>query len=117
MTKPTGPTNVHTRLLIDKLNKTKVPIWKDVADKLNSPRRNKVEVNVSDIDKIAEKGQTVVVPGIVLGSGDMKKDVKVAAFKFAGKASAKIKDAKGAAMSIEELLEKNPKGSNVRIMV
>ena len=116
MVKRTGPTNVHMRTLINKLEKSESAAWKDVAERLASARRRKAEVNVLSIDKYAKKDETVVVPGIVLATGDISKPVTVAAWRFSQVAEEKIKKAKGSAVSIEELFEKNPKGSNIRIM-
>ena len=56
-----------------------------------------------------------MVPGVVLGSGTLTKKVTVAAWRFSSKAREKIESSGGEAISIEELLEKNPKGSNVKI--
>ena len=117
MVKPTGPTNIYMQKLIGKLEKTKAPIWKDVAERLGGARRRKVEVNISDLNRHARDGETVVVPGVVLGAGEIGKAVSVAAWRFSGSAAEKIKNAKGSAMSIEELAEKNPKGSNVKIIM
>jgi len=117
MAKRTGPTNVYMRKLIEKLEKTKVSIWEDVAEKLKNARRRRVQVNVSDIGRHAEEKETVVVPGVVLGAGEIAKHVDVAAWRFSNSAAEKIEKAKGHAMSIEELLEKNPKGSKVKIMI
>ena len=117
MAKRSGSTDTHKRRLISKLNKAKAPIWKDVAKKLNSPRRRKVEVNVTNIGRHVKDGESIVVPGIVLAAGEIDKAVTVAAWRFSPSAEQKIKKAKGTAMSIEELMEKNPKGSNVRIIV
>jgi len=117
MTKPTGPTNAHARLLIGRLEKTKEPIWMDVAAKLRKPRRSKVTLNVVDIERHAQAGDTVVVPGTVLSNGELTKAVHVAAWRFSPAAAAKIRKAKGAAMTIDELLGKNKSGSKVRILV
>jgi large subunit ribosomal protein L18e len=121
MAKRTGPTNVHLRQLIVGLEKTakanNAAVWKDVANALSKPRRQKVEVNLVDIDRHAEKGQTVVVPGTVLAKGDITKAVTIAAWRFSPVAEEKIKKAKGEVLSIKELLEKNPKGKKIKIMV
>jgi large subunit ribosomal protein L18e len=117
MTKPTGPTNTYARLLIGRLEKTKEPIWMDVAAKLRKPRRSKVTVNVVDLERHAQPGGTVVVPGTVLSNGELTKALHVAAWRFSPAAAAKIKKAKGSAISIDELLAKNKSGSKVRIMV
>ncbi len=120
MSKRTGPTNPLLKKLIDNLTEksreTQSPFLKDVAEKLNKPRRQRVEVNIAHIDRHAKEGETVVVPGIVLGYGELSKAVTVSAWRFSKPALDKIKQAKGSALSIEELVKKNPKGSNVRIM-
>ena len=117
MAKRTGPTDVHARRLIAELKKTKSPAWKEVAEKMSSARRRKVEVNVGEINLHAKEGEAVVVPGIVLANGKLDKSVTVAAWRFSKAAAEKIKKAKGHALGIEELLKKNPKGSKIRIMV
>ena len=44
--------------------------------------------------------------------GELKKNVKVAAYQFSEKAKEKLKDC----MSIEDLMKKNPEGKKVRII-
>lgn len=120
MAKRTGPTNPLLRSAIDLFRGTKndaVPIWRDVAEKLAKPTRSRVEVNVSEIDRHAREGETVLVPGIVLSSGSISKKVNVAAWRFSGSAKEKIKEAGGKTWTIEQLKKENPKGTNVRIMV
>jgi large subunit ribosomal protein L18e len=118
--KRTGSTNVYLKQLIESLRKKSfkgnIPIWGAVAEKLEKPRRKKIEVNLSDIDRNTEKNDFVVVPGIVLGSGELAKPVNVAAWKFSSLAKEKIKKAKGKCFSIEELAEENPKGTGVKIL-
>ena len=58
----------------------------------------------------------VVVPGKVLGAGEMSHPVTVAAFAFSGKAKEKIKARRGKCLSFFDLIKKNPKGSKVRII-
>ncbi len=118
--KPTGPTNPQTRktieLLLEQFKKEKAKIWRYVAEKLQTPRRRKIEVNVSKFEKYCNDGDYVVVPGVVLGNGELTKKVYVAALRFSKQAKEKIENAGGKCMSIEELIKINPKGSNVRVM-
>ena len=120
MVKRTGPTNPLLIITIEKIRKkafeSNSDFLKDLAEKLNKPRRKRVEVNLVHIDRHTEKGETVVVPGIVLGYGGLSKPVNVAAWKFSKGAEEKITASKGKVMTIEELVEKNPKGTKVRIM-
>jgi large subunit ribosomal protein L18e len=120
MTKRTGPTNPLLKKLIEDLKKKSFeinsPFLRDIAEKLNKPRRQRIEVNLAHIERHTEKGETVIVPGVVLGYGELTKPVTIAAWKFSKPAKEKIKNAKGKAISIRELVEKNPKGSNVKIL-
>lgn len=112
--------NAELVKLIDELKKTsyehKAKIWKTVAVKLEKPLRNMAEVNLSRIERNAKNNETVIIPGKVLGSGDVNKPLTVAAFSFSDNAKKKILDAKGKVFTIRELMEKNPEGSNIRIM-
>ncbi len=121
MAKRTGPTNPYLKQLVEDLKKKhfaeKTPIWLAVAEKLEKPRRQKVEVNLSDIERNVQKGETVVVPGIVLAAGELTKNVNVAAWRFSGNAGDKIKKAKGKVLTIDELVKENPKGTGVKILV
>jgi large subunit ribosomal protein L18e len=120
MVKRTGPTNPLLVLTIEKIKKkayeTDSDFLKDLAEKLNKPRRKRVEVNLVHIDRNSEKGETIVVPGVVLGYGNITKPVNISAWKFSNNAEDKIRAAKGTVIPIEELVEKNPKGTKVRIM-
>ncbi|HDD72605.1 MAG TPA: 50S ribosomal protein L18e, partial [Candidatus Aenigmarchaeota archaeon] len=50
----------------------------------------------------------IVVPGVVLGSGEITKPVSVAALRFSKSAEEKIKKAGGKCMSLEEFSELYP---------
>ena len=92
-------------------------VWRDVAARLEKPRRTHAEVNLGEIERYAdeESGETVVVPGKVLGSGVLRKEVTVAAVDFSGTAETKIERA-GEAIRLEEAVAENPAGSNVRVI-
>ncbi len=90
-------------------------VWGDIAERLEKPRRTHAEVNLGQIERYAREDETVVVPGKVLGSGVLQKDVTVAAVDFSGTAETKI-DQVGEAVSLEQLVEDNPEGSNVRVI-
>jgi large subunit ribosomal protein L18e len=90
-------------------------VWADVADRLEKPRRTHAEVNLGRIERYAREDETVVVPGKVLGSGVLQKNVTVAAVDFSSTARKKI-DQVGDAVSLEQVAEQNPDGSNVRVI-
>jgi len=90
-------------------------VWGDIADRLEKPRRTHAEVNLGRIERYAQEDETVVVPGKVLGSGVLQKDVTVAAVDFSGSAETKIEQA-GETVSLEKAVADNPDGSNVRVI-
>jgi len=120
MVKRTGPTNPILRQLIEDLKRKSIELQsnflRDIAEKLNKPRRRRIEVNLAHINRHTKKGDTVIVPGVVLGYGELSKPITISAWRFSKQAREKIERAGGKAISIRELIEKNPRGTNVKIM-
>lgn len=120
MAKPTGPTNPVLRRLVRQLRERgkeqKVKIWSELAERLSKPRRARAEVNLSRLNRYSDEGSTIVVPGKVLAAGKLDCALSVAAFKFSGAARRKIVAAGGKALTIQQLLEQNPSGRDVRLM-
>lgn len=116
----TGPTNIVLRKTINELYKAarrnNAPIWRAIAELLEKPRRQRIVVNVSKINRYTSEGDVVVVPGKVLGAGVLDHPVTVAAVAFSRKAVEKIKVAGGRPMFILDLVKENPRGSNVKII-
>ena len=102
---------------IERLNKAGIeePVWKAVAKGLNRPRRKRYEMNLSRLEKFANQNDTVIVPGIVLGKGEIKKQVTVAAVRFSSEARKKIEKAGGKCLSIDEV-SREKDTSKIRIM-
>jgi large subunit ribosomal protein L18e len=112
-------TNPRLNSLIAELKATAreagASVWDDVAERLEKPRRTHAEVNLGRIERYAREDETVVVPGKVLGSGALQKEVTVAAVDFSGTAEKKIEQV-GETMNLEQALEENPDGANVRVI-
>lgn len=116
-TRTTNPELVQIiRYLKKQSGETHAHIWRDVAERLAKPRRNRTAVNLSRLDRHSGPKETVVVPGKVLGAGRISHRVNVAAFSFSDKAKAKIVAARGRPMSLPQLVKKNPKGTNVKLI-
>ncbi|HME87073.1 MAG TPA: 50S ribosomal protein L18e [Candidatus Nanoarchaeia archaeon] len=117
--KDTNKTDSELRQLVVDLCKvsseSKSQLWRRVADDLLKPTRNRRLVNIFKLDMFAQDGDVIVVPGKVLGTGDLHRKVTVAAFSFSDSAVAKIKEAKGTVLTIKELVTKNPSGKDVRV--
>ena len=113
-------TNPRISLLIDSLKaksrEQNVGIWRDIAQRLDKPNRLYAEINLSKINRYSKENETVIVPGKVLGTGNISHPVTVAALNFSMTAEMLIADAQGKCLSIEQLMETNPTGKGVRIL-
>lgn len=113
----TNPRLNHLIALLRETARTnETSIWRDIAMRLEAPSRNYAEVNIGKINRYAIKGETILVPGKVLGTGVLNQPVQIAALNFSKSAVGKIQNAQGACMTIEELLSSNPRGSRIRIL-
>ena len=116
-----GPTDPNTRALINALRKTStkhnVGIWKRVAELIARPARKRATVNIGKISRHTSAGDIIVVPGKVLGSGNLSHKVTVAALNASTSARTVIVGAGGSLITIDELLTKVPKGKGVTIIV
>lgn len=104
------------RLLRKKSRENEAAIWRDAAEWLSKPKRMRLAVNISRIDRYTQENDDVLVPGKVLGAGIISHPARVAALDFSDQARAKILEAKGKCLSIPELLEMNPTGASVKLI-
>ena len=120
MTKRTGPSNTQLIGLISELRAQaslqKVLLWRRIADDLEKPSRQRRHVNLYQLAKHSKENESVIVPGKVLGTGDLPHKVTIAAFTFSQSARDKIKKANGQCLTIKEVLSKNPKAKDLRII-
>lgn len=121
--KITGPSDPNVKTLIRWLNKQSrlqnAPIWSRVSDELAKPKRLKkrTAVNLDSLDILADGSSTLLVLGKILGEGQLKgKSLNVAAFDISSKARDKIIASGGTYMTLPELVEANPKGSNIKLI-
>lgn len=118
--KRTGPTNPVMQKLIEELKKTsnteKTGIWKKIAQDLEKPTRIRRSVNLSKINRYSKAKETIIVPGKVLGSGELDHELTIAAFSFSEGAKQRITKSKGKPITIIELMKQNPKGKDIKII-
>jgi len=119
MTKKTEISNVYLRNLIEDLRvlsrKDNVKLWKRIADDLGKSRRQRREVNLRTINLYCKDNEIIIVPGKVLGDGELNKKVTIAAWRFSDKAKESINKI-GKTLTIREFMKQNPKGKKVRII-
>jgi large subunit ribosomal protein L18e len=115
--KATNPELIELiRFLKKQSRENKANIWRDIAERLAKPKRKRIAVNISHLNRCTQKNEMVAVPGKILGAGEMSHPVTVAAFAFSETAKEKIKARRGKCLSFFDLIKKNPKGSKVKII-
>ncbi|MDO8056838.1 MAG: 50S ribosomal protein L18e [Candidatus Hermodarchaeota archaeon] len=91
-------------------------IWRRLYEELQASRRNRLTVNVGELQQHHVRGQILVVPGKVLSEGVIEDKLQVAAYSFSSQAREKIQAKGGKCLSLEELIEENPTGTKVRLI-
>ena len=91
-------------------------IWKRIADDLSQSSRRRSIVNLININKFTKDNETIIVPGKVLGDGDLSHKVTVAAWNFSESAIDKLNKTGSKTITINDLMKNNPSGKGVRII-
>ncbi len=106
--KKTNPELVKTILLAKKNNHLKL------ANKLSGPTRQQARINLSELSEIKENN--ILVPGKILGEGDIKKKIKISALGFSKQARDKLKKAGCETRTIKQEIESNPSLKGVKVL-
>lgn len=96
--------------------KSKAPIWRALEAELSGPRANRREINVGTLAEITRSGEVLVVPGKVLGTGNLGHKLTVCAYSVSEGAAMKIISAGGKVVNFDDLVKKHPDGKGVRII-
>tara|TARA_B100000085_G_C18436077_1_gene468774 strand:+ start:306 stop:671 length:366 start_codon:yes stop_codon:yes gene_type:complete len=103
--------------LKDHSRNTGSALWRDIANRLESSKNNWAQPNLSKLSRHSQGKEVIIVPGKVLGSGNLIGNQTVAAFSFSEGAKEKIEDSGGRVLSIRDLMNENPSGKGVKILV
>jgi large subunit ribosomal protein L18e len=96
--------------------KNDAPIWSKLAKlalKTSSARR---VVNLTKINDVTKENDVIVVPGKVLGTGNVLHKVTLSSFSISNSAAKKIIESGGKIISFSEMIEKFPTGKGVSII-
>jgi large subunit ribosomal protein L18e len=91
-------------------------VWRAVSEFLEKPKRRRVAVNLSRLNRYTAEGEVVVVPGKTLSTGLLNHPLTIASFSFSSRAREKVEIAGGRCIGIEELLSENPSGKKVKVI-
>jgi large subunit ribosomal protein L18e len=96
--------------------KNKKAIWKALEREVTKSRTIRREVNISRLSATTKNEEVVVVPGKLLGSGEMDHKLTVCAFSISNAAFKKIKLVGGEVITLNELMDRHLDGKGVRII-
>ena len=120
MSNPERKTNAQLVDMIGQLKAqsrdTGAAVWRDVAMRLSKSRKNWAQPNLSRVSRYAPEGATILVPGKLLGSGELTNGHVITAYSVSNGAREKIEAAGGRVMTYGELMTENPTGKGVVIL-
>lgn len=90
--------------------------WLEVSGLLSLPRKLKIEKNLDEINKESKEADTIIVPGKVLGNGEISKRIRIAALSFSKEAEKKLKEKKCEIVSLKKEIEINPEAKGVKLI-
>lgn len=96
--------------------KNKAPIWERVADLALKPTRAKRTMNLGQIDKFVSDNDVVIVPGKVLGTGNLSHKITVCSFSISTTGAKKITASGGKILDISQIIKNHPTGKGVKII-
>ena len=105
--------NIRRWISILKKNKEKNGNIERLLQVVAWPRRKRVAINLMKINKLVNENDNIIVPGKVLGYGNVDKKFKVAALEYSSSALEKLKKAGCETIDIEEML----KNKNAKIIM
>jgi large subunit ribosomal protein L18e len=97
-------------------SKNKAPIWSKLAQMAQKPSIARRIVNVSKLNEVTSDNDVVVVPGKVLGTGNISHKITLCSFSISTSAVKKITGAGGKIINYSEMISKFPTGKGVRII-
>ena len=97
--------------------KNNAPIWSRLAKSILKPSSAEKIVNIKKINDFSKESNVVVVPGKVLGMGNISHKITLCSFSISNSAAKKIIESGGQILKFNELIEKYPTGNGVKIIV
>lgn len=96
--------------------KNDAPIWSKLAEYALKPSVARRTVNIKKISQFTKDNDVVVVPGKVLGTGNISHKITLFSFSISNAAADKILGAGGKILNYSSMIEQNPTGKGVTIL-
>lgn len=90
--------------------------WLGVAGILSGPRKNRINLNLNEIEEKADNSKIILIPGKVLSQGEITKKMKVVALGFSERAREKLLKSGCEIKTILEEIKSNPNAKDVKVL-
>jgi large subunit ribosomal protein L18e len=96
--------------------KNDAPIWSKLAKLALKTSVSRRVVNLTKINQVTKENAVIVVPGKVLGTGNVLHKITLSSFSISNSAAKKIIESGGTIISFSEMIKKFPTGKGVIII-
>lgn len=96
--------------------KNNAPIWERLADLALKPTRAKRTINLGQLDKFVSDNDVIIVPGKVLGTGNLSHKITLCSFSISTTGAKKITQSGGKISDISQIIKDHPTGKGVKII-
>ncbi|MCS7142719.1 MAG: 50S ribosomal protein L18e [Aigarchaeota archaeon] len=103
------------RLLLEASRRKR--LWARVLEEVEAPTKNRRNINLYELNRTTREGETVLVLGKLLGSGELRHRLTVIAFDFSDAAYQKVLSSGGRPVYLLDYLKSGqPVTSGVRLI-
>ncbi len=92
------------------------PIWLKLSKLALKPSRVRRAVNINKIAHLTKDGDIVIVPGKVLGTGNILHKITLFSFSISNTAATKIIESGGKILKFEDMAKQYPTGTGVQLI-
>ena len=96
--------------------KNDAPIWLKLSKQALKPSVARRVVNLTKINDLTKENDVVIVPGKILGNGNVSHKITVCAFSISTSAAKKILESGSKILQFKEMIETFPTGKGVNII-
>jgi large subunit ribosomal protein L18e len=96
--------------------KNNAPIWSRLAELALKPSSARRTINIGQIDKFVKDNDVIVVPGKILGTGNISHKITLCSFSISTSGAKKVLQSGGKIFSFSELIKSHPTGKGVIII-
>ena len=96
--------------------KNNAPIWLKLAELALKPSISRRVINLGQLDKFVNDNDVVVVPGKVLGTGNISHKITLCSFSISTTGAKKVTQSGGKLVDFTHLIKNHPTGKGVKII-